>query len=229
MSSTVAPTITIDGPSGSGKGTISQLLASKLGFHYLDSGALYRLVAVAARRHGVMLDNVKALAVLAAHMDIAFEMDASGGAPKVLLETENVSGLIRGEDVGAEASMVAAFPQVRSALLQRQKAFAQEPGLVADGRDMGTVVFPGAEVKIFLTASAQERAERRYKQLIDKGESGSLADFIELVEARDERDRNRSVAPLVPASDAVIIDSTAMGIEQVLDRVIEIVKQRLKN
>lgn len=229
MSSTVAPTITIDGPSGSGKGTISQLLASKLGFHYLDSGALYRLVAVAARRHGVMLDNVEALAVLAAHMDIAFEMDASGGAPKVLLETENVSGLIRGEDVGAEASMVAAFPEVRSALLQRQKAFAQEPGLVADGRDMGTVVFPGAEVKIFLTASAQERAERRYKQLIDKGESGSLADFIELVEARDERDRNRSVAPLVPASDAVIIDSTAMGIEQVLDRVIEIVKQRLKN
>ncbi|MDF1831248.1 MAG: (d)CMP kinase [Porticoccaceae bacterium] len=222
------PVITIDGPSGSGKGTISQLLASKLGFNYLDSGALYRLVAMAAKRHGVALDNVEALAVLAAHMDIAFEMDSQGGSPKVVLETENVSELIRGENVGAQASMVAAFPEVRSALLQRQKAFARKPGLVADGRDMGTVIFPDAEVKVFLTASAQARAERRYKQLIDKGESGSLRDLVEKVESRDERDRTRAVAPLLPAEDAITVDSTALSIAEVLDVVLNAVTQRLK-
>lgn len=222
------PVITIDGPSGSGKGTISQLLASKLGFNYLDSGALYRLVAMAAKRHGVALDNVEALAVLAAHMDIAFEMDSQGGSPKVVLETENVSELIRGENVGAQASMVAAFPEVRSALLQRQKAFARKPGLVADGRDMGTVIFPDAEVKVFLTASAQARAERRYKQLIDKGESGSLRDLVEKVESRDERDRTRAVAPLLPAEDAITVDSTALSIAEVLNVVLNAVTQRLK-
>ena len=222
------PVITIDGPSGSGKGTISQLLASKLGFHYLDSGALYRLVAMAARRHGVALDNVEALAVLAAHMDVAFEMNDSGGSPKVVLETEDVSDLIRGEEVGAQASQVAAFPEVRSALLQRQKAFAREPGLVADGRDMGTVIFPDADVKVFLTASADARAERRHKQLIDKGESGSLRDLVEKVESRDERDRNRAVAPLLAAQDAVTIDSSALSITEVLDAVLNVVAQRLK-
>ncbi len=222
------PVITIDGPSGSGKGTISQLLASKLGFNYLDSGALYRLVAMAAKRHGVALDNVEALAVLAAQMDIGFEMGSQGGSPKVVLETENVSELIRGENVGAQASMVAAFPEVRSALLQRQKAFARKPGLVADGRDMGTVIFPDAEVKVFLTASAQARAERRYKQLIDKGESGSLRDLVEKVESRDERDRTRAVAPLLPAEDAITVDSTALGIAEVLDVVLNAVTQRLK-
>ncbi len=228
MTTSNPPVITIDGPSGSGKGTISQLLASKLGFNYLDSGALYRLVAMAAKRHAVALDNVEALAVLAAHMDVAFEMDSEGGSPKVVLETENVSDLIRGEDVGAQASMVAAFPEVRSALLQRQKAFARQPGLVADGRDMGTVVFPDAEVKVFLTASAQARAERRYKQLIDKGENGSLRDLIEKVESRDERDRTRAIAPLLPAEDAITVDSTALSIAEVLDVVLNTVAQRLK-
>ena len=228
MKSINSPVITIDGPSGSGKGTISQLLASKLGFHYLDSGALYRLVAMAAKRHGVALDNVEALAVMAAHMDVAFEMDAEGGSPKVVLETEDVSDLIRGEEVGAQASMVAAFPEVRSALLKRQKAFSQTPGLVADGRDMGTVIFPAAEVKVFLTASAEARAERRYKQLIAKGESGSLRDLVEKVESRDERDRTRAVAPLLPAQDAVTVDSTALSITEVLEAVLTVVAQRLK-
>jgi len=228
MNSINAPVITIDGPSGSGKGTISQLLASKLSFNYLDSGALYRLVAMAAQRHGVALDNVEALAVLAAHMDIVFEMDAEGGSPKVVLESENVSDLIRSEEVGSKASMVAAFPEVRSALLQRQKAFAQQPGLVADGRDMGTVIFPNAEVKIFLTASATARAERRHKQLIAKGENGSLRDLVEKVENRDERDRTRSVAPLLPAQDAVTVDSTVLSIAEVLEAVLAVVAQRLK-
>ncbi len=228
MNSINIPVITIDGPSGSGKGTISQLLASKLGFNYLDSGALYRLVAMAAKRHGVALDNIEALAVLAAHMDVVFEMDSEGGSPKVVLETEDVSELIRGEEVGAQASRVAAFPEVRSALLQRQKAFARGPGLVADGRDMGTVIFPTAQVKIFLTASAEARAERRYKQLIDKGESGSLRDLVEKVESRDERDRTRAVAPLLPAKDAVTVDSTALSITEVLDLVLKVVAQRLK-
>jgi cytidylate kinase len=228
MNSINIPVITIDGPSGSGKGTISQLLASRLGFNYLDSGALYRLVAMAAKRHGVALDNIEALAVLAAHMDVVFEMDSEGGSPKVVLETEDVSELIRGEEVGAQASRVAAFPEVRSALLQRQKAFARGPGLVADGRDMGTVIFPTAQVKIFLTASAEARAERRYKQLIDKGESGSLRDLVEKVESRDERDRTRAVAPLLPAQDAVTVDSTALSITEVLDVVLKVVAQRLK-
>jgi cytidylate kinase len=228
MNSINIPVITIDGPSGSGKGTISQLLASRLGFNYLDSGALYRLVAMAAKRHGVALDNIEALAVLAAHMDVVFEMDSEGGSPKVVLETEDVSELIRGEEVGAQASRVAAFPEVRSALLQRQKAFARGPGLVADGRDMGTVIFPTAQVKIFLTASAEARAERRYKQLIDKGESGSLRDLVEKVESRDERDRTRAVAPLLPAKDAVTVDSTALSITEVLDVVLKVVAQRLK-
>ena len=219
---------TIDGPSGSGKGTISQLLASKLGFHYLDSGALYRLVAMAAQRHGVALDNIEALAVLAAHMDVTFEMDAEGGSPKVVLETENVSDLIRSEEVGAQASRVAAFPEVRNALLQRQKAFAQKPGLVADGRDMGTVIFPDAEVKVFLTASAKARAERRHKQLITKGENGSLRDLVEKVESRDERDRTRAVAPLLPAQDAITVDSTALNIAETLEAVLTVVAQQLK-
>ncbi len=228
MTTIKPPVITIDGPSGSGKGTISQLLASKLGFHYLDSGALYRLVAMAAQRHGVALDNVEALAVLAAHMDVAFEMDAEGGSPKVVLETENVSDLIRSEEVGAQASRVAALPEVRNALLQRQKAFAQQPGLVADGRDMGTIIFPDAEVKIFLTASAGARAERRHKQLITKGESGNLRDLVEKVESRDKRDRTRAVAPLLPAEDAVTVDSTALNIAEALEAVLTVVAQRLK-
>lgn len=220
------PIITIDGPSGSGKGTISQMLAARLDYHYLDSGALYRLLSVAAKRHGVSLDNRESLSVLAAHMDICFQMNADGSPSKVLLEGENVSDIIRSEEVGADASKVAAYPEVREALLSRQKAFAKRPGLVADGRDMGTVVFPDASHKIFLTASPEERASRRHKQLIGKGESVSLAALVEQVRARDERDSTRPVSPLVPAEDAVVLDSSELSIAAVFDKVLEMVDVR---
>lgn len=223
-----APIITIDGPSGSGKGTISQLLAAELGFHYLDSGALYRLLAMAAQRHQVALNNVEGLVVLAAHMDIMFHMNPGGGSPRVLLEGEDVSTLIRSEEVGKNASLVAAIPEVRNALLQRQKAFAREPGLVADGRDMGTVVFANAALKIFLTASAEERAQRRYNQLIDKGESDSLAALVDQVRQRDERDRSRAAAPLRPAADAILLDSTGLSVSEVLARVRQQVEEKLR-
>lgn len=223
--SNTAPVITVDGPSGSGKGTICQLLASRLGFHYLDSGALYRLLGLAARRHGVDVDDVESLAVLAAHLDISFETNG-GEAVKVRLEGEDVTAEIRTEEAGADASKVAAIPAVRQALLKRQHAFARDPGLVADGRDMGTVVFPSAEAKIFLDASAEERGQRRYKQLIAQGENVTLAALVEQVQARDERDRTRSVSPLVPAYDAVVIDSSSMTIEEVLDAVVTVVADK---
>lgn len=216
--------ITVDGPSGSGKGTICQLLASRLGYHYLDSGALYRLLALAAKRHKVALDDVEDLAVLAAHMDISFRMNAEGGHPEVILEGEDVTDLIRSEEVSAGASRVAVIVEVRNALLERQRAFARPPGLVADGRDMGTVVFPDARIKIYLTASAEERAQRRYNQLMDKGENVSLAALVENVRARDARDMNRSVSPLMPASDAIEIDTTGKTIQDVLEIVMEIVR-----
>ncbi|RLA43218.1 MAG: (d)CMP kinase [Gammaproteobacteria bacterium] len=221
------PIITVDGPSGSGKGTISQLLASDLGFHYLDSGALYRLLALAAQRHQVSLDNVEALAVLAAHMDITFEMNPDGGPPTVILESEDVSSLIRSEDVGKNASIVAVIPEVRQALLRRQQVFAREPGLVADGRDMGTVVFADAEVKIYLTASAEERAKRRHKQLIDKEESDSLAALIDMVKQRDERDQNRSVSPLRPAEGAILLDSTKLSVAEVFTAARQEIRNKL--
>lgn len=223
MSEKRVPVITIDGPSGSGKGTICQLLAAKLGFHYLDSGALYRLLALAAKRHGVSLDNMESLAVLAAHMDISFKTRDNGYTPKVMLEGEDVSTLIRSEGVGANASVVAAYPEVREALLQRQRAFAVLPGLVADGRDMGTVVFPDANAKVFLTASPEERAQRRYKQLIDKGESVSLAALIERVQRRDKRDMTRKASPMIPATNAMVLDSSGMTIEEVLQKVVDVV------
>jgi len=222
MSEKRVPVITIDGPSGSGKGTVCQLLATKLGFHYLDSGALYRLLALAAKRHGVELDNIEALAVLAGHMDISFHMQTDS-EPKVMLEGEDVSSLIRNEEIGSDASLVAAYPEVRAALLQRQRAFAVAPGLVADGRDMGTVVFPDADAKIFLTASPEDRAERRYKQLIDKGESVSLAALVEQVQKRDERDMNRKASPLIPANNAVVLDSSKMSIDEVLNSGLKII------
>ncbi|MGS2724567.1 (d)CMP kinase [Porticoccus sp. GXU_MW_L64] len=218
------PVITLDGPSGSGKGTICQLLARHLGYHYLDSGALYRLLGLAARRHGLALDDIEAISVLAAHLDIAFETTDKG--VRVRLEGEDVSRDIRTEDAGADASVVAAIPAVRDALLHRQRVFIQAPGLVADGRDMGTVVFPLAQVKIFLDASAEVRGERRYKQLLDKGESVNLAALVEQVRERDERDRTRNVSPLVPAHDAVVIDSSSLTIEEVLNSVLVIVSQR---
>lgn len=216
---TIPPVITIDGPSGSGKGTIAHRLASELGFHVLDSGALYRLLALAAQQHGVQANNEAALQVLAAHLDAQFQ-DNQGEA-MLVLEGEDVTQSIRTEEIGAAASRVAALPSVREALLQRQHAFRESPGLVADGRDMGTVVFPDASLKIFLTASAEARAERRYKQLLGKGFAADLAAILEDIRARDLRDSQRTVAPLKPATDAIVLDSTALGIDAVLAKVIE--------
>jgi cytidylate kinase len=215
-----AAVITIDGPSGSGKGTIAGLLAKQLGWNLLDSGALYRLLAFAARNHGVDLTNEEALKLLAAHLDVQFIAAEAGQAQKIILEGEEVTDAIRNEQIGAGASQVAALPAVRSALLQRQRAFREMPGLIADGRDMGTVVFPDAPLKVFLTASAEERAQRRYLQLKAKGDDVNLASLLEEIQARDERDTQRAVAPLKPAVDAIQLDSTELSIEQVLERIL---------
>ncbi len=214
-----APVITIDGPSGSGKGTIAGLLAHRLGWSLLDSGALYRLLAFAARNHGVDLTNEESLKLLAAHLDVQFVGATPGQAPRIILEGDDVTQDIRNETVGAWASQVAALPAVREALLQRQRAFQEAPGLVADGRDMGTVVFPDAPLKIFLTASAEERARRRYLQLKAKGDDVSLSSLLDEIRVRDERDTQRAVAPLKPAADAIQLDSTELSIEQVLERI----------
>jgi len=216
----LATVITLDGPSGSGKGTIAGLLAAKLGWKLLDSGALYRLLAFAAGNHGIDLTNEDALRTLAAHLDVQF-VDK-----RIILEGEEVTDAIRNEQVGAGASMVASLPAVREALLQRQRAFREAPGLVADGRDMGTVVFPDAPLKIFLTASAEERARRRYHQLKGKGEDVSLPSLLDEIRARDERDMQRAVAPLKPALDAIQLDSTEMSIDQVLERILDEVARR---
>ncbi|MBP8152915.1 MAG: (d)CMP kinase, partial [Aeromonas sp.] len=190
----MAPVMTIDGPSGAGKGTLCQLLAEKLGWHLLDSGAIYRVLALAALHHDVELDAEAALVPLAANLDVQFQVD--GEQVKVVLEGEDVSRTIRSQEVSDAASKVAVFPRVREALLRRQRAFRQLPGLIADGRDMGTVVFPEAEVKIFLDASAEERAQRRYKQLQDKGFDVNFERLLTEIRDRDDRDRNRAVAPL---------------------------------
>lgn len=210
---TSVPIITIDGPSGSGKGTLARRLAKQLGWHMLDSGALYRLTALAARRRGIDLDDAFAVAQVAASLDVRFAGDED---TRVWLEGEDVTLAIRSEQAGADASKVAAHPQVREALLERQRQFAKPPGLVADGRDMGTVVFPHAQVKIFLDASAEVRAARRYNQLKDKGLDANLQQIIEDIRQRDRRDTERSVAPLRPAPDAFVIDSSHMTVEQVL-------------
>jgi cytidylate kinase len=213
--------ITIDGPSGAGKGTIARLLADKLGWQLLDSGAIYRVLALAAIHHNVALDNEDALTPLAGHLDVRFISDAESGAIKVILEGEDVTREIRSEKVGNSASKVAAFPRVREALLRRQRAFLTDEGLIADGRDMGTIVFPTAPVKFFLTASAQERAQRRFNQLQEKGFDANIQSLLSEITERDERDRNRSVAPLVPADDALLIDSTGMSIDDVLAKVVQ--------
>ncbi|MCO4756899.1 MAG: (d)CMP kinase [Oceanospirillaceae bacterium] len=221
-----AGVITVDGPSGSGKGTLCQLLAQELSWNLLDSGALYRLVALAADHHGVELDDTEALTVLAEHLDVQFNaVDGSDGI-RIVLEGEEVTDTIRTEKVGGDASVVAAIPAVREALLNRQRAFATEPGLIADGRDMGTVVFPDAPLKIYLDASAEERADRRYNQLINKGLGASLQAILEDIKARDARDMNRAVAPLKPAQDAIVLDSTKLTIDEVLAAVMEEVRHK---
>lgn len=221
-----APVIAIDGPSGSGKGTIAGLLSKRLGWNLLDSGALYRLLAYAAGNHGVDLTNEELLKALAAHLDVQFIAASDGQPQRIILEGDDVSDVIRNETVGAGASMVASLPAVLDALLQRQRAFQESPGLVADGRDMGTVVFPDAPLKIFLTASAEERARRRYLQLKAKGDDVSLSSLLDEIRARDERDTQRAVAPLKPAPDAIQLDSTELSIEQVLERIMSEVALR---
>jgi cytidylate kinase len=220
------PVIAIDGPSGSGKGTIARRVAAALGFHLLDSGALYRLVALAGARHRLAPDDQAGHAEVARSLDVEFGVD-DAGEERILLEGDDVTRAIRTERAGAEASRVAAMLPVRTALLVRQHAFARPPGLVADGRDMGTVVFPAASLKIYLTASADERARRRHKQLKEKGLTVNIADLSQEIRERDLRDSSRPVAPLRPAEDAVILDSTELGIGQVADQVLALARRRL--
>ena len=219
-----AAVITIDGPSGSGKGTLAEALARRLGWHLLDSGALYRIVALAAAQRDVGIEVGADLADMARELDIEFRPGDGGVA--VRLDGRDVSREIRAESVSANASRVAALGAVRRALLERQQGFRRKPGLVADGRDMGTVVFPDAQLKVFLEASPEERAVRRHKQLIDKGLGGSLRALLEGIRERDERDRQRAESPLVPAQDAVVIDSTALGVDAVERRVWQLIEAR---
>jgi len=221
------PVITIDGPSGSGKGTLARLLAQHLHWHLLDSGALYRLVALAALRRGLALDDAVALAQLAQGLDAAFDR-AGHGAESILLDGEPVGLALRSEDCGVAASRVAALPEVRAALLARQRAFAEPPGLVADGRDMGTVVFADAPLKLYLDASPEARAERRCKQLKQQGQDVSFATLLEQVRERDARDMQRAVSPLHPAADAERLDCSELGIEAVMVWALERVAARLR-
>ena len=217
------PVIAIDGPSASGKGTVASLVAGALGFHYLESGALYRLVALASSRAGLGEGDEDALARLAGGLDVTFR----GG--QVFLSGEDVAEELRREEIGNRASSVARLPRVRAAMLERQRAFRQPPGLVADGRDMGTVVFPDALLKVFLTASVQVRAERRYKQLIDKGIGANLASLSRDLAMRDERDAKRAAAPLVPAPDAVQLDSSDLSVEEVVRLVGQKAREKIES
>ncbi|MEW8101908.1 MAG: (d)CMP kinase [Candidatus Thiodiazotropha endolucinida] len=218
-----APVITVDGPSGSGKGTLAQRIAEALGWHFLDSGAIYRVLGLMVERAGISGENVDKITVMAKSMPLSFDQG------RVLLDGEDVSRSIRTETIGNAASKVAAIPQVREALLTWQRNYARSPGLVADGRDMGTVVFPQAKVKIFLTASAEERAQRRYKQLKEKGLSVNLARLTEEIRERDERDSKRAVAPLVASESAYQLDSTAMTIDEVYGQAMQIVSAALSD
>jgi cytidylate kinase len=218
------PVITVDGPGGSGKGTVSMRLASRLGWHFLDSGALYRLVAFVAREKAVSLEAEGELAGIAETLDVEFTSGSEG--IRMFLGRRDVGEQIRGNEVSVMASKIATMPLVRQSLVARQRAFRQLPGLVADGRDMGTVIFQDASLKIFLTASAQVRAERRYKQLKQKGESVNLSRLFREIVARDDRDQSRQVAPLRPADDAITIDSTDLSINEVLKVIYELVEER---
>jgi cytidylate kinase len=217
------PVVTIDGPGGSGKGTIAMRLAECLGWHFLDSGALYRLVAVAAMDRGIAPEAESELGRLAAGLDVHFGTSEDGMV--VLLDGNYITGRLRSEAVSAFSSRVATLPTVRAALVSRQRAFRKAPGLVADGRDMGTVIFPDATVKIFLTASAEARAKRRYKQLKEKGENVNLSRLLDKIKRRDERDTTRAVSPLKPADDAHVIDSTEMSIDEVLKVVHKLIQE----
>ncbi len=234
--------ITIDGPSGAGKGTLTQLVADKLGWHILDSGALYRILGVATEQAGIDLsvdflsetskntitDTItETITELARHLDVEFQLNPDSGEVEPFLKGVNLAKQIRTDEAGQSASKVAAIPSVRDALLARQRDFDQAPGLVADGRDMGTVVFCDAPVKIFLTASAECRAKRRYQQLINKGVGANMRALLESIQARDERDRTRSVAPLIPAVDAFVVDSSDLTIDQVLAQVIDFTSEKL--
>ena len=216
--------ITVDGPSGAGKGTLCYALAEKLGFALLDSGAIYRVTALAALKRAVDLNDEFQLAELARNLNIEFlPVD---GEVNIMLDGMNVSSLIRTQEVAEAASKIAVFPQVRAALLQLQQDFAKNEGLIADGRDMGTVVFPNAQVKLFLDASAEERAKRRYKQLQNKGINGNFAQILAEIQERDFRDRNREVAPLKPADDALLLDSTTLSIDEVIAQALAYIQQK---
>lgn len=221
------PVLTIDGPSGSGKGTISRAVAERLGWHYLDSGALYRAVGLAAAWEGVDLSDAEAVAQCAARTEIRFETQGAG-EPHVIVNGKDATRQLRMETAGAAASAIAAHPPVRAALVDLQHRFRRAPGLVADGRDMGTVIFPDAPYKVFLTASAEERAKRRHKQLKEKGVSVNLDSLLHEIAARDERDAGRAVAPLKPADDAVVVDSTGTPITEVIERVLSVLPEKLR-
>ncbi len=214
------PVLTVDGPSGSGKGTVARLVAARLGWRFLDSGALYRLLALAAEKRAVSWHDEAALSALALALEVEFVGGNADNEPTVMLSGEDVSLAIRSESCGNNASKVAALPGVREALLARQRAFRERPGLVADGRDMGTVVFPDAGTKVFLEASPEERAARRHKQLKEKGIDASLRDLVKEIAERDTRDRVRCVSPLKPAEDARVIDTTSLSIDEVVDQVL---------
>ncbi|MCG8382610.1 MAG: (d)CMP kinase [Gammaproteobacteria bacterium] len=223
VKATVLPiVITIDGPSGSGKGTVAKIVAERLGYSLLDSGALYRLLGLKAKRESIPLDAVGQLAALTGELNIEFKPNSQNEGVGVKLDGDWVTDVIRTQECAEVASKVAAIPEVRKALLDRQRQFDKGKGLVADGRDMGTVVFPSAQVKVFLTASAEERALRRYKQLKEKGISARLADILSEIQIRDLRDKKRSISPTLPAADAVVIDSTDLSINEVVDQVLNL-------
>lgn len=219
------PVVTIDGPSGAGKGTLSSMLADAYGWHLLDSGAIYRVLAIAALHHDIALDDVAGLTPLATGLDVTFVTNE--GTNRVILEGEDVTTDIRNESVGNAASQIAAIPLVREALLRRQRAFVAKPGLIADGRDMGTVVFPSAIAKIFLTASAEVRAERRFEQLKGMGQDVKISRLLADIQARDERDRSRTTAPLMAAEDALELDSSTLDIKQVFEKAKDFIDSKI--